>query len=62
MATVAEAPADSVPTLMLAPRAVVAPDTSEMVTATDWAVAVPRLATASWSVVVPLVFKMALPS
>src|SRR5687767_11365002 len=48
--------------LRLAARDVVAPDTSEIVTATDWAVAVPLLATVSCSGVVAPAWTVALPS
>jgi hypothetical protein len=62
VATVPDAPAASVPTLMFAIRDVVPPAASEMATATDWAVAVPRLLTVSVSGVVLPVLMVYVPS
>jgi hypothetical protein len=62
VATVPDAPAESVPTLILAAFDVAASDTSEIVTATDLAVALPSLATVSWTGVVAPAFTVAFPS
>src|SRR5688500_5681199 len=61
-AIVPEAPAVNVPTLTFAACDVVLPVAKEMVTATEFAVALPTLLTVSWSDVVRPVVRGAVPS